>query len=275
MMSEKTEIMIGLLMLILTAAGSGLAVNNYLNKGDYLPISDNTANNITSDQNNGFTLNEISQHAAAADCWIVINNKVYGVSDYLVEHPGGSAAITPFCGTDATQAFVTKGGGGAHSNFAYEQLVNYFLGQVAGSTTASAIPNSGTTTPSPSTATVINSQQPVTNPQVNLTMSEVAKHNSSADCWFVINNKVYNVTNYLNHPGGRQEIIAYCGTDATNAFTTQGGSGSHSSRAQADLANWYLGPLNGTASLSAPVPVVPSANNKKSDDDMEEEYEDN
>jgi cytochrome b involved in lipid metabolism len=74
------------------------------------------------------------------------------------------------------------------------------------------------------------------------TTSEVAKHNSASDCWFIVNNNVYNVTDYENaHPGGSQNIIDYCGTDATVAYTSMR---KHGSRANSDLASLIIGTLS-------------------------------
>jgi cytochrome b involved in lipid metabolism len=78
-----------------------------------------------------------------------------------------------------------------------------------------------------------------------LTMAVVAMHNTADDCWLVINNNIYNVTDFIpNHPGGDQHIIDYCGKDATTAFETKGGSGkTHSDQARQILAQFYIGDL--------------------------------
>lgn len=74
--------------------------------------------------------------------------------------------------------------------------------------------------------------------------SDVSIHNSRTDCWITINSKVYNVTGFLDqHPGGVQEITPYCGKDATQAFATQGGRGSHSSQADSMLTDYLIGNL--------------------------------
>lgn len=36
-----------------------------------------------------FTLEDIKQHTTRQDCWVVIENKVYDVTKFLDEHPGG------------------------------------------------------------------------------------------------------------------------------------------------------------------------------------------
>jgi cytochrome b involved in lipid metabolism len=94
---------------------------------------------------------------------------------------------------------------------------------------------SGAVDPGKSTKTVI------------LTASEVAKHNQAADCWIIINNSVYQVTEFLTlHPGGASIIIPYCGADATLAYDTKDGRGSHSSQANQDLSSLKLGTLGQT-----------------------------
>lgn len=48
---------------------------------------------------------EVSKHNTKSDCWVIIHNKVYNVSDFLGEHPGGSGIILKYAGKDATKAF--------------------------------------------------------------------------------------------------------------------------------------------------------------------------
>lgn len=81
----------------------------------------------------GLTLNltEISKHNSPKDCWLIINNKIYSVAGYLSAHPGGAAAIMPYCGKEATQAFAVKGGNrGSHSNYADSLLAAYLVGNL-------------------------------------------------------------------------------------------------------------------------------------------------
>ncbi|KAK6204510.1 FMN-dependent dehydrogenase-domain-containing protein [Scheffersomyces amazonensis] len=51
------------------------------------------------------SLEEIKKHNTKKDCWVIIHGKVYDVSDFVDEHPGGAAVIVKFAGKDATKAF--------------------------------------------------------------------------------------------------------------------------------------------------------------------------
>jgi cytochrome b involved in lipid metabolism len=52
-----------------------------------------------------------------------------------------------------------------------------------------------------------------------LTLDEVAKHKTQNDCWMVIEDCVYNLTDYLKqHPGGAQKLMMGAGKDATQLF---------------------------------------------------------
>ena len=47
----------------------------------------------------------------------------------------------------------------------------------------------------------------------------VAKHKTKKDCWVILNNNVYNVTDFLpDHPGGKNAILLYAGKDGTKEF---------------------------------------------------------
>jgi predicted heme/steroid binding protein len=51
------------------------------------------------------------------------------------------------------------------------------------------------------------------------TLEEVAKHNTKADCWVVLDGKVLDVTSFLSeHPGGELAILTFAGKDATEEF---------------------------------------------------------
>jgi len=85
-----------------------------------------------------------------------------------------------------------------------------------------------------------------------LDLVEVAKHNTNANCWIIVNSKVYNISNYASsHPGGTRNILDYCGKEATQAFDTKGGQGNaHSTSANNMLDQFFVGNLNQNVSQS-------------------------
>lgn len=52
----------------------------------------------------------------------------------------------------------------------------------------------------------------------------IEKHNSERSLWLLIHNKVYDVTEFKDHPGGYDHLLKNAGTDATEAFDSVGHS---------------------------------------------------
>ncbi|CAA7405049.1 unnamed protein product [Spirodela intermedia] len=73
------------------------------------------------------------------------------------------------------------------------------------------------------------------------TLADVSKHNTREDCWLLINDKVYDVTKFLDdHPGGDEVLVTATGKDATNDFEDVG----HSTTARAMLDEYFVGNIN-------------------------------
>lgn len=51
------------------------------------------------------SIDQVKSHNKKDDCWVIIHDKIYDVTDFLNEHPGGSAIILKYAGKDATKAF--------------------------------------------------------------------------------------------------------------------------------------------------------------------------
>ncbi|CAG8101439.1 unnamed protein product [Penicillium nalgiovense] len=73
-----------------------------------------------------YTLKEVQKHNKPNDVWIILHNKIYDVTKYLEDHPGGSAILIEVAGTDATEGFEETG----HSDEAREELVQYYIGDL-------------------------------------------------------------------------------------------------------------------------------------------------
>ena len=50
-------------------------------------------------------LEEVVQHNTFEDCWIIIDNAVYDISEWKDRHPGGPFVARMYAGKDATAEF--------------------------------------------------------------------------------------------------------------------------------------------------------------------------
>ncbi|XP_034046332.1 cytochrome b5 [Thalassophryne amazonica] len=73
-----------------------------------------------------YTFEEIQLHNVSSDMWIVIHDKVYDITRFLEEHPGGEEVLMEQAGTDATESFEDVG----HSTDARETLQQYYIGEL-------------------------------------------------------------------------------------------------------------------------------------------------
>lgn len=76
-----------------------------------------------------FTYEEVSAHNSKKDLWVVIGGKVYNISPFVDEHPGGEEVLLDTAGQDSTEAFDDVG----HSDEAREILAGLLKGTLKGS----------------------------------------------------------------------------------------------------------------------------------------------
>ncbi|KAG8904618.1 hypothetical protein FRB99_001415 [Tulasnella sp. 403] len=48
---------------------------------------------------------EVAKHNSRESCWIIVHGKVYDVTEFLDDHPGGSKIILKYAGKDATEEY--------------------------------------------------------------------------------------------------------------------------------------------------------------------------
>ncbi|XP_044756742.1 cytochrome b5-like [Coccinella septempunctata] len=73
-----------------------------------------------------YSRNDVKNHNDSNSTWLIIENKVYDVTTFLNEHPGGEETILEEAGKDATEAFISAG----HSSEAREMLRKYEIGEL-------------------------------------------------------------------------------------------------------------------------------------------------
>ncbi len=104
----------------------------------------------------------------------------------------------------------------------------------ASATKAPAPTKSPTKTPSPTPSETAST--------AGYTKAQVAERNTRSNCWVIVNESVYNLTDWINkHPGGSGSIASLCGQDATSAFEGKHGG---EARPSSILESYYLGPLS-------------------------------
>lgn len=75
-----------------------------------------------------YSYSEVNIHNKITNCWIIIHDRVYDITDYLEEHPGGQHILLTYAGKDATDAFDNIG----HTSRAFHELNKYVIGRVKG-----------------------------------------------------------------------------------------------------------------------------------------------
>ncbi|KZC13281.1 PREDICTED: cytochrome b5 [Dufourea novaeangliae] len=73
-----------------------------------------------------YTRKEVAEHTDSNDLWIIINNKIYNLSSFLSEHPGGEEVLLEQGGQDGTQPFEDIG----HSSDARQMMESYKIGEL-------------------------------------------------------------------------------------------------------------------------------------------------
>ncbi|CBZ23069.1 putative cytochrome b-domain protein [Leishmania mexicana MHOM/GT/2001/U1103] len=154
-----------------------------------------------------YTKDQVAEHSHKESGWLIIQNGVYDVIDFYDDHPGGRDILLAHIGTDATEAFEAVN----HSRGAMRKLEKLKVGEL-----------------------------PENERHRYISMEQAAAKKSADGAWLVINNRVYDVTPFLDlHPGGRDILLYNAGGDATQAFTDNG----HSDAAYHMMGKYVIGDL--------------------------------
>ena len=92
------------------------------------------------------TNSEVKKHNSKGDCWSIVNNKVFNLTSYVAQHPGGSAVISNICGKDGSAAFSNQHGQSAKPNNVLSGLLLGVVGDQITKSKAEAVISSGKNT---------------------------------------------------------------------------------------------------------------------------------
>jgi cytochrome b involved in lipid metabolism len=149
----------------------------------------------------GITVEEVAGHDKPGDVWIIVNNKVIDVTEFVKTHPGGEAAIMAFAGKDASVEWnmIHK------PDFLDIHVKDKILGEIGaggggGGGKKKKKKKGGDDDGGGS----------------GISPEEVAAHDKPGDVWIIVNNKVIDVSEFVKtHPGGEAAIMAFAGKDAS------------------------------------------------------------
>ncbi|KAG7588138.1 Cytochrome b5-like heme/steroid binding domain [Arabidopsis suecica] len=72
-----------------------------------------------------YSKSEIAEHNKRNDCWVIIKDRVYDVTSYVEEHPGGDA-ILDHAGDDSTDGFF----GPQHATRVFDMIEDFYIGEL-------------------------------------------------------------------------------------------------------------------------------------------------
>lgn len=68
---------------------------------------------------------EVAKHNTADDCWIIVDGKVYDVTDYVYDHPGGDSILNSAGGDSSVGVH-----GPQHPPSMWDVLKLYYIGEL-------------------------------------------------------------------------------------------------------------------------------------------------
>uniref|UniRef100_A0A0G4I673 Fatty acid 2-hydroxylase n=1 Tax=Chromera velia CCMP2878 TaxID=1169474 RepID=A0A0G4I673_9ALVE len=111
------------------AASAPLSVSASSSQSTTTAASMKKENEKTGGQLKVLSWEEVAQHTTPESAWVVWKGKVYDVTDFLPDHPGGDEIVLQFCGKDVTE--VMKSDEHVHSQGAYDLMEDYLIGALS------------------------------------------------------------------------------------------------------------------------------------------------
>lgn len=119
---------IGVLIVILIVIAAGIFIWKNQAAAPATTVDSQTqTQNTANTKKAGFSMADVAAHNNADSCYVAVGTKVYNVTDWIKQHPGGQQAILGLCGTDGTAAFSAQHGSNAKAQAA---LASFLIGDL-------------------------------------------------------------------------------------------------------------------------------------------------
>ncbi len=69
-----------------------------------------------------YTMAQVAEHNTKDDCWIILDDRVYDITDFIDRHPGGVGPVVNMAGKDATDVFANY-----HAARVYKTMLSKFM----------------------------------------------------------------------------------------------------------------------------------------------------
>jgi cytochrome b involved in lipid metabolism len=129
---KNSKIIIGIVVLVVFAIGSFVALTRKSPVDDSASSIPENVNKVVANvpvdgTAKTYTMSDVSKHNNQNDCWTTVNGKVYEVTKWISEHPGGAKAIISMCGIDGSALFNDQYGGERRPA---NELANFVIGDL-------------------------------------------------------------------------------------------------------------------------------------------------
>ena len=78
-----------------------------------------------------FALSDVAKHTSRTSLWISYKGRVYDITHFIDDHPGGDDIVLKYAGTDVGPVMADETEH-VHSRSAYEMLTEYQIGELGG-----------------------------------------------------------------------------------------------------------------------------------------------
>jgi cytochrome b involved in lipid metabolism len=79
----------------------------------------------------GLTAAVVAGHSTSTDCWVIMNNNIYDITEYIPKFSGATSTLTAVCGKDATAELFTSWKNSPTGDADRQTFEQYYIGDLA------------------------------------------------------------------------------------------------------------------------------------------------